>query len=109
MNINEALKGNLKEPSYSIITELTKDNKSGVSALTDFSLVVFDTETLKPISHIKEAHKKRINSVFIGDQYSYSCSNDGSAKVWDFKSKNPLVKTYRGIDFEKYMNCRKLK
>jgi len=41
----------------------------------------------------ENVHKKRINEVFIENSILYSCSNDGSVRLFDIKS-NKIIKRF---------------
>jgi WD40 repeat protein len=95
LNLPSALNGKLDSSAYAINFELASNNQTAFSCLSDFSLAVIDVETLKPTIHIPQAHNKKIMSIFIGEDRCFSCSNDGSVKIWDFNDKKPLVATLK--------------
>lgn len=80
---------------YPLLFETIGGNRMALAGLSDYSMMLVDLETMKPVVHIPEAHKKRINGIFIGDNNCYSCSNDGLVKVWDLKARNPLMTKYK--------------
>lgn len=87
---------NTKSQGYSITFEVIREHEAIVSALSDYSLLFLDINTMKSLCHIPEAHVKRINSLHSAGNLIYTCSNDGSIKVWDTKSGTSPVAQLRG-------------
>jgi WD40 repeat protein len=82
---------------YAIQFEYMADQQRLVSALSDYSLLVVDLNTMKSIKHIPNAHKKRINDIHATENLLYSCSNDGTVKVWDIKGEKKPIAEFKGI------------
>lgn len=85
----------LKTPAYCITFEFMKEHEIILSALSDYSLLFLDANTMKSINHIPEAHMKRINGLHFSENVLYTCSNDGSIKVWDIKAGNSPVAQFK--------------
>lgn len=97
LRLPEALNGKVDSSTYAINFELVGGNALAFAALSDYSLALIDLESMKPTAHIPQAHAKKIMGLYVGEDNCFSCSTDGSTKVWDFKDKKPLVATLRGI------------
>lgn len=101
LNIMNEVKSTDGSTVYPLLFEIIGGNKMALAGLSDYSMMLVDLETMKSVVHIPEAHKKRINGIFIGDDNCYSCSNDGLVKVWDLKAPNPLMAKYKGNHIRK--------
>jgi WD40 repeat protein len=44
------------------------------------------------VSLMEDMHKKRINDIVIEDKVLFSCSNDGSVKIFDLNSNKQIKK-----------------
>lgn len=86
----------LQKQAYGLTFEVVGEHSILVSALSDCSILCLDLNTMKSVAHIPQAHAKRINEVFWNEKSLYTCSNDGSLKVWDIRSDKPLVGQCRG-------------
>ncbi len=95
MKLSSYLKDGNVNQAYGILIETVADNRHALTSLSDYSMMLLEVENLKPIKQISMAHNKKINGIYIGDENCFSASNDGTVKVWDFKSKNPNVATYK--------------
>lgn len=85
-----------KSQGYSIMFEVIREHEALVSALSDYSLLFLDINSMKNLCHIPEAHAKRINCIYSAENLLYTCSNDGSIKVWDTKAGTSAVAQIRG-------------
>lgn len=86
----------LQKQAYSITFEVVREHGVLLSSLSDCSILTLDLETMKSIHHIPQAHEKRINGLHLDNNVLYTCSNDGTIKVWDLKSEKPLMGQCRG-------------
>jgi len=99
----------LKKQAYGLTFEVVGEHSILISALSDCSLLCLDLNTMKSVSNIPQAHAKRINEVFWNEKMLYTCSNDGSLKVWDIRSDNPLVGQCRGPSVQEFFSLSQVK
>ena len=86
----------LNKQAYGLTFEVVGEQSILAAALSDCSILCLDLNTMQSVCHIPDAHDKRINEVFWNENRLYTCSNDGSIKIWDARSNNPLVGKCRG-------------
>jgi len=99
----------LNKQAYGLTFEVVKEHSILASALSDCSILCLDLNTMKSVCHIPDAHAKRINEVFWNENWLYTCSNDGSIKVWDVRSNNPLVGQCRGPSMQEFYSVSQVK
>ena len=83
--------------NYPITSKLHDNNQYLISALSNYGLSILDVNSFKIIGNIPLAHEKRINDIFIDENCIYTCSNDGTIKLWDLRDLG-LKATLKGID-----------
>lgn len=90
------IKQNLQKEAYCLTFEVYKEQGILLASLSDYSILCLDINTMKCLQHIPQAHGKRINDLCVNENMLYTCSNDGTVKVWDLKSNKPLIGQCKG-------------
>lgn len=78
--------------AYPLLMNLSATSEQFISGLSNHSMLLMDTEKLKPISILPEAHTARINDIHLTDNISFSASNDGCITAWDTRKSEALHK-----------------
>jgi len=91
------IKQSLQKEAYCLTFEIYKEQGILLASLSDCSILCLDLNTMKCLKHIPQAHGKRINDLCVNENILYTCSNDGTLKVWDLKSDKPLAGTCKSI------------
>ena len=76
----------LKKEAYSVTFEFLREHGTLISALSDYSLLYLDVNTMKNLAYVPDAHTKRINDLHVENNLLFTCSNDGTIKVWDIRA-----------------------
>lgn len=74
---------------YPLVMNMSSDNLKFISALSNNSILLMDTEKFEPIATLQRAHDSRINDLQLTDFMSYSASNDGKITIWDTRKPEP--------------------
>lgn len=81
--------------AFPIDVLLNKSSSNITLALSDYQLMNYSLETLKPIWTVPNAHRKKITSLCKVDEKTIaSSSSDSSVKIWDIAS-GKLVHTFK--------------
>ncbi len=78
------------------VHHMSLDSSSIAYAADDNSVNTYDLETGSLSRQMSLAHLKSINKVYFTSSSSLlSCSNDGSAKLWDLRAKKQCAQEYK--------------
>ena len=83
--------------AYPLLLDLTPDHEKFISGLSNHGIMFMDTEKLKPISVLPQAHDARINDIQLSESLCFSASNDGCITVWDIR-KSEASHKFKGKD-----------
>ncbi|KRW99756.1 WD40-repeat-containing domain [Pseudocohnilembus persalinus] len=87
------------EISWPLNFILSPDKQLAYMAMSDRNINIYQihNQGITQVGEIKQAHEKKINQLIIEDNMLFSCSNDGTVKIWD-------ASNYKQIDSLKKQN-----